>query len=42
MLADDTVADLGKYRGRTYEWIFSHNLGYCLPATDTVIEEGDK
>ena len=42
VLADDTPADFGKYRGRTYEWIWSHDLGYCLWATDTVVEEGDK
>ena len=40
--ADETVADFGKYRGRTYEWIWNNDLGYCLWATDTVIEEGEK
>ena len=41
-LADDTLADFGKYRGQTYEWIWSHDLSYCLWVTDTVVEEGDK
>ena len=42
VLADDTIADFGKYRGRTYEWIWSHDLSYCLWATDTVVEEGGR
>ena len=40
--AEDTRADFGKYRGQTYEWIWSHDLSYCLWVTDTVVEEGDK
>ena len=32
--ADDTVADFGMYRGRTYEWIWRHDPGYCAWATD--------
>ena len=42
MLADDTMADFGKYRGKTFEWIWSHDQSYCLWVTDTVVEEGDK
>ena len=42
VLADDTIADFGKYRGRTYEWIWSNDLSYCLWATDTVVEEGER
>ena len=42
VLADDTLADFGKYRGRTYEWFWSHDPSYCLWVTDTVVEEGDK
>ena len=40
VMADDTLADLGKYRGRTYEWIWNHHRGYCLRVTDTAVEEG--
>ena len=40
--ADETLADFGKYRGRTYEWIWDNDMSYCLWATDTVIEEGEK
>ena len=39
-LANDMLADFGKYRGRTYEWIWSNDLNYCLWVTDTVVEEG--
>ena len=42
VLKDDMLADFGKHRGRTYEWIWSHDQGYCLWVTDTVVEEGDK
>ena len=42
VLTGDTLADFGKHRGQTYEWIWSHDASYCLWATDTVIEEGDK
>ena len=41
-MADDALADFGKYRGKTFEWIWSHDLSYCLWVTDTVVEEGDK
>ena len=42
VLADDTIADFGKYRGRTYEWIWNNDRSYCLWATDTVVEEGGR
>ena len=42
VLADDTLAGFGKYRGKTYEWIWSNDQSYCLWATDTVVEEGGK
>ena len=42
VLADDTLVDFGRYRGRTHEWIWSNDLSYCHWVTDTVVEEGDK
>ena len=40
--ADNMMTDFGKYRGKTYEWIWSHDRSYCVWVTDTAIEEGDK
>ena len=42
VLTDYTLADFGKYRGKTYEWIWNSDQSYCLWVTDTVVEEGDK
>ena len=40
VLADNERADFGKYRGRTYEWIYSNDPSYCHWVTDTFVEEG--
>ena len=42
VLTDDTLANFGKYRGRTHEWIWNNDRDYCLWVTDTYVEEGDK
>ena len=42
MPADDNLANFGKYRGKTHEWIWSNDQDYCLWVTDTWVEEGDK
>ena len=42
VLADDTLANFGKYRGKTHEWIWNNDRDYCLWVTDTYVEEGDK
>ena len=42
VLADDTLANFGKYRGKTHEWIWNNDRDYCLWVTDTWVEEGDK
>ena len=40
--ADDNLANFGKYRGKTHEWIWNNDQDYCLWVTDTWVEEGDK
>ena len=42
VLADDNLANFGKYRSKTHEWIWNNDQDYCLWVTDTWVEEGDK
>ena len=40
--ADLALVDFGKHCGRTYDWVWCYDQSYCLWATDTVVEVGDK